>query len=384
VFAVCLLLYKARRELLYVVVVLYFLSSVPISAFTADDDPVLSDRSRLYDLATGKNAARTPSIYLLTYDSYVENETMLQYGIDNSAQETYLQERGFQLYKGVYSVDAPSIPSMGLLLGLGGDTYKAVSGDGDVQLALKQQGYETFGVFHNNFFFRNEGANYDHNIPPVTAASYRLLWLAILEGEFRFDTGFDRMSMSAFFEKKRAVLRSTSTSPRFLYTHTGPRHSQNSGACLDNETELFEERLGVANSEMKEDIAAILESDEEAIIIVNGDHGPYLTKNCWELEKGGYSSEEINKLDIQDRVGTFLAIRWPDNEYTRFDDISILQDVFPAVFAYMFDDVSLLDGKMGELKPEINGVTVEDGVIVGGADSGERLFDSMRESDTDK
>ena len=59
----------------------------------------LSD-SILMDLAAGKTAQKTPSVYLMTYDSYVENETMLKYGIDNSEQEKHLQALGFKIYRG--------------------------------------------------------------------------------------------------------------------------------------------------------------------------------------------------------------------------------------------------------------------------------------------
>ncbi len=64
-----------------------------------------------------------------------------------------------------------------------------------------------------------------------------------------------------------------------MHTHL-PYHSQNSGVCRPDEIELFGERLAQANIEMKQDLALVLENDPEAIVIVAGDHGPHLTKNC--------------------------------------------------------------------------------------------------------
>ncbi len=76
----------------------------------------------------------------------------------------------------------------------------------------------------------------------------------------------------------------------------------------------------------------ITQTDPGAIVIVAGDHGPYLTKNC--VGTGNkYDISEITRLDIQDRYGAFLAIRWPRGQSSEFDDIAIQQDLFPVIFA---------------------------------------------------
>ena len=53
---------------------------------------------------------------MLTYDAYVGNETMLQYGIDNSEQESYLKNLGFKIYNGTYSISNNSLLTMGSVL----------------------------------------------------------------------------------------------------------------------------------------------------------------------------------------------------------------------------------------------------------------------------
>ena len=45
-------------------------------------------------------------------------------------------------------------------------------------------------------------------------------------------------------------------------------------------------------------------------MIITGDHGPYLTKI---VPSKKYPSDEVNRYDIQDRYGTFLAIHVPKN-----------------------------------------------------------------------
>ena len=90
-----------------------------------------------------------------------------------------------------------------------------------------------------------------------------------------------------------------------------------------------------------------------------------------------YDISEISRLDIQDRFGTFLAIKWPTKNFEQYDDIIILQDLFPAVFAYIFQDVSLLDAKIEPITDQdyiISGAKVVDGIIEGGINDGEPLF----------
>jgi hypothetical protein len=122
---------------------------------------------------------------------------------------------------------------------------------------------------------------------------------------------------------------------------------------------------------MQDDVQRILDNNPEAIVVVAGDHGPYLTKNCASLNE--FEEAEISRLDIQDRFGTFLAIRWPDKGFERFDEIVVLQDLFPVIFAYLFDDESFLDTKIDPVT--FSPVSkVRDGIITRGINRGEALF----------
>ena len=58
-----------------------------------------------------------------------------------------------------------------------------------------------------------------------------------------------------------------------------------------------------ANLQMKNDINVLKENNPKSIIVIVGDRSPYLTKNCTALKK--YKQNKINRLDIQDRYGTF-------------------------------------------------------------------------------
>ncbi len=383
VFFLLFLLHRHARKLLTIMVLAFVLSGLAFPIIKSHSDKQvqsreLDDLDSIFQLADKKAMLRTPDIFLLTYDAYISNETMLQYGIDNSSQELFLIERGFHVYKGIYSQGADTLATMDRMLDLAfqvNPSRKGVSGAGVVQKILSSRGYYTYGVINTDYLFMGIKPSYDEYYPREAKKSAGLITKAVFEGEFRFDIGFEAFDRSTFLERKRAIFVKDRTTPLFLYTHTGPGHSQNSGKCLPNEVDLFAERLLESNGEMKKDIDAIIQNNPDALIIVNGDHGPYLTKNCTSLRN--YDKDEVDRLDIQDRFGAFLAIRWPEDAEVDHSDIMILQDVFPVVFSYLFNDEAFLDYRMPRKTMDsviIGGVYVEDGIIHGGPDDGELLF----------
>lgn len=391
IFILIWLLYDlGYKQLLHVLIVVFYISNSAIQLSTVERvQAIVSFVDYEAGRSIGKNLAQlvgdrrplsTPNIYLLIYDAYPHNETLLSHGIDNSEQEKYLEDLGFTLYPHTYSVAASSIPTMTRVLNASAEfdnTRVAVAGSGAVQNLLSSFGYTTYGIFRSDFFFRGIEPSYDHSYPQVEPPGL-ILSEAILMGEFRFDIGVQRQPIEEYRSSKRQVFASDSTDPVFLYTHSHlPGHSRNIGKCLQNESELFEDRLRRANEEMLLDLDVLVGIHPEAIIIIAGDHGPWLSKNCSATALGGYDSSEINRQDIQDRFGTFLAIRWPSANYKEFDAIETLQDVFPAIFAYLFNDPGMLNARIRPetLEPDwISGTRVIDGIIQGGVNDGEPLF----------
>ncbi len=372
------------QKLLYLLIAAFFLTNSVSQLLARDDGSFTTDLdgtdNKLVTLIGSKEPAVTPSVYLLVYDAYVANETMLAYGIDNRSQEQYLEKLDFRIYPRTYSVGGTSVSTMSRVLNASVDYYgnprKGVSGDGTVQNLLKGFGYKTYGVFASDHFGRGIVPSYDYSFPSYSSSANTLL-KAILLGEFRFTIAFDNVSREQFIVEKINLFSEESEDPKFIYMHSNfPTHSQNSGACLPNEVEFFNERLLRANLEMRQDVETIIENDPEAIVIVAGDHGPYLTKNC-SSTGDSYDISEISRLDLQDRFGTFLAIRWPTEDFEKFDDITVLQDLFSAIFAYLFQDQRLLESKIepATLEEEtVSGAAVVDGMIEGGVHSGESLF----------
>ena len=63
----------------------------------------------LHSILLSNNIERKYSVVILTYDGYSQNETLQNYGIDNSNQTEYLIENGFTIFNGTYSIGSYSL-----------------------------------------------------------------------------------------------------------------------------------------------------------------------------------------------------------------------------------------------------------------------------------
>ena len=239
---------------------------------------------------------------------------------------------------------------------------RSMVGNNRLNWFLKSNGYSTNYVlvpyyalgqekfFQGNIFYSSSNikAKYVTSIKRestgFTGYQQNFILDGILEGEFKFDIDIDTDVSSGeekkitFSDVKRSLLKNTSEDPFFLYAHSRfPGHSQNSGICLEDERERFYQKLQIANDEMVSDIDIILAKNKDAIIIVAGDHGAYLTGNC----RGDADPADRSKNNITnfaDTYGIFVAVRWPDESYHEFDSFQTLQDLFLSVIAYMTQD----------------------------------------------
>jgi hypothetical protein len=211
---------------------------------------------------------------------------------------------------------------------------------------------------------------------------------AILMGQFSDHISLEAVEYDDFLKEKNKVLETSYPSSLFLYSHSQvPGHRLRGARDQDVKKRYVKEYIeGIkpANKEMRQDIEHILQHRPDAIVVFAGDHGPFLTKTgSLQSGAGGFTAADIDRYDVQDRYGAFLAIRWPEPDYARKHDIRILQDIFPAVFAYLFDDVSLFDRLRMQRTTSTEttledsktlGVHIKDGMVVGGQHDGEPLF----------
>jgi len=379
------LLFMYQKSLLRIFSIVFLLSIVSSLFLSNLYKPTYENNSRLEQIFYNKKFKNKPNIYLLTYDAYVSNEVMGLYNINNSKQEQFLKERGFTFYPKTYTVSTQSVFSIGRMLDLKkGNEHKAVAGESFTSKILKKNGYKTFGIFKDRYFFNSQNNldYYDESFPKVESTG---ILKAIIYGKFKWDINKIKGGYKYFLKKKYDILTKKYNKPVFLYTHTGPYHSPKNGTCnLERQIKEYKKRLYLANIEMKRDIRSIKASNPNSIIVVNGDHGPHLLNKCGKV-KSLKSSHKVNNSFLKDNFGSFLAISWPDSYKNEFPNtnITILQDTFFEIFEYLFQSDHIYNYR---IKPTTDikesgeiiagGVIVDNNKILGGRNKGEELFKS--------
>ena len=336
----------------------------------------------------GKIMKHKPDIYLLIYDAYVEENQMERlYNINNVKQMDLLKSQKFEIYKNIYSTGHSSLESMSNVVNLSNTFYfpnsveyrKKINGESTINRILQKNGYKTHNVI-SDYLVRGSKQKVDYSYPSTNnlSASNDMLTIveAILVGEFKFDLEYSK-DYNKWINIKNKVIKTNIQTPVFLYSHSKyPGHSQNSGTLLINENQLFNDRLKLANKEMKNDISLILQKNKESIIIIAGDHGPYLTADGSGMLN--YDESDITKDHILDRYGVFLAIRYPDKwKNTAYGNkIDVLQEVFVNVLANMYElkpPKNLVGKKSCVLNYNFNTPPIKDGIIQIGINKGESL-----------
>lgn len=318
---------------------------------------------------------RRPSVYLLIYDGYAPPPVMAAYGIDNAETDAWLAREGFTEYVDAYSLYHASYASMSGVMNMGLGSPAGISGPTQVAAFFRQHGYRTHLVLNSYLLNANLPKGVDETFPSGQAISgVRALYRGIAGGEFKSETVFDDVPRDRWLAEKRAVLSAPHAGPRMVYAHSPrPGHSQNSGTCLPDETARYAARLAEANAEVRGDVGALLASDPGAIIIVASDHGAYLTGDCLYMSRT--PREALRAIDIADRYGVKLAIRWPDA--ARPPAPATLQDVFLSVAAYLTGDARAMEAVVPPVTVGYGGIpdgAVRDGIVQVGVDRGRPLF----------
>lgn len=379
---------------LIAVIVFFAVNTITGALFRESSEGMPAQIKNLPVVSTmeGMKIKKHNDILLIVFEGYANSETMKYYGYDNSGQSAFLEANGFHVYNGTYSTGAPTEQSLSKTFNVDRDIKehkKFLAGGGAVHFLLSQQGYKTYGVFDDNWNLRGlpiDQIKYDFCFPQSSGVmDAKVLINAILTGEFSDTVSFEGVDFNSYLKTKHKVIGKENTFPVFMYSHSSnPGHGPSGkGMSLDQRDariKYYLDGLERANVEMKEDVNEIVKKNPDAIVIIAGDHGPFLTKTGYGLSKGrgDFKAADIDRYDIQDRFGAFLAIRWPQKQYALKHDIKIIQDMFPAVFSYLYDDDTLFNKTRIERMTKENfrtlGVYVKDGIVYGGKDNGQKLF----------
>jgi hypothetical protein len=303
-----------------------------------------------------------PNIYLFVYDGVPNPRVFREQNLPFAPLQELFAKYGYKIYEDTYTLGNESLNSMAMLLNMSAEQYSSMSAMQDVysgnsvtNLLLTQAGYHSHKLLKNYYTGTHAISNQDlvtEYFPPkelsaVQSDFFFTLLRGVLQGEFRFDTkgimAEDRYSEDDRQKRKHELIKD-GVAPKFVLDHfSQPGHSQNSGKCLPNETELWIERYLAALQYLEQDLAALHEHDPTAIAVFIGDHGPALSGDCYVLQN--WKLEDITPDLIWDRIGTLVAIRWPDHiRAEKYDqELSLNQDIFPVILSYLADDPAPLE-----------------------------------------
>lgn len=351
----------------------------------------LENRNRLQSITKYGKITSTPNIYFIIAESTPDLHTLELLGLPTEQLKKVLKEYDFKIYDKTYSHGSASLRSVSRTLSMQTDIEgatddslrKVVGGYNLVNHALQAVGYHTISCIKGGMTagYNDYNESYAIGISKNKAArlfeNSRIKFLvAFLRGlgmrEFKFDIEFDEGNLAnrknwlkgnfeSYFTK---IVKQNKTSPVFTIYHGNvPVHSQNSGVCLENETELFEVRFQKSIKILTEKLYLIDKYDPDSIVIIAGDHGPYLTGDCTSLI--GYNSQDVTEIIVRDRIGTLVSVHWPNKiKAQKYDeDLLVNQNIFPTVFAYLFDNPSLLSLKVHNKVITYGGKTIDNGVF---------------------
>ena len=141
-------------------------------------------------------------------------------------------------------------------------------------------------------------------------------------GKGKYDRDFFRILESA-------------PSPVVTYSHVMmPGHSPR--GCNEPQKVLnkYGEELTQANEWIDRAVKKIEAIDNDAIIMVLGDHGAFISNNCTWSDPDVSSREAIN-----DNLGVLIAVKWPPDYDNRYDDnIHTLMDLSWYLLQYLSED----------------------------------------------
>jgi hypothetical protein len=298
------------------------------------------------------------SIYLFMHDSFPNKELAAELDLNYEGIEKLMQDYDFNVYD-VYSLDDNTLATMtstfdisrrwavdlstvslgDLILQhapLYRDWLPALTGDNLTYLLLIHNGYKIWGEGNLSVFSSNSKAdtvvsmmNKYNSIPQVL--------LAIMQGYLntmllKYNADLPAMITAEFAAKQNDAGRI------MAWGHSGPDHSTLHGFGRETELKNWTPKYYKSIRDMRRELELTIKNNPHAIVIIMSDHGPVMLSNAQRLYLG-LPDDEINELYFRDTYGAFMAIRWPDKEKAaKYDkEFYITQDLFPIIFAYLFD-----------------------------------------------
>ena len=303
--------------------------------------------------STWFNPTSKPNIYYILADGLTSFRHLGDIGLDINLHKEYLESKSFTTYDDTYSNIHPTPLAMASILNfrlVERNNFEwaraAVANPIELKENLTQAGYR-LEYIHGADYLLLRGCAADECFPALDALSQARAMASRIQGKKLIKDNWEYyVGDKPFLSKIESSIRAHSE-PTFRYIHRYyPAHTHHDvrGNCdRDEQTLLYLERVQNEFERLKEIINTIIENDPSAVIILSGDHGPWISDNCaWEGVP-----DTIDGL--RDRLGAMVAVRWPSNYQGDFDD-----DMFSTVnlLKYVMFSLNAQDGPPPHLEPE--------------------------------
>jgi len=300
------------------------------------------------------------SIYLFMHDAFPHKDYADYLNLPNYGElMDVFEKNGFNVYDvysladvtlltmySVFQMSMDSIPksenginttvSLMGTKGQSGDYFRYfLNGNNIANLLLKDKDYKTgISNISNRWLFSKNNVCYDFWVNDKVNSN-NVLKEIFFRG--RLNSIFAGGDIDLNLDFTKFVTENNNKNKIFAWTTAGPGHSSrklNSGAA---EVKRWLLPYNGALDEMQMEIDAVIKSNPDAIIIFMSDHGPYLI-DIKRIPKN-YDFNRVDHIKFRDIFGAFMAIRWPNREKAaKYDnDFNVIQNLFPVVFAYLFD-----------------------------------------------
>ncbi len=307
----------------------------------------------------GEPLDRHPNIHLILADSFSSFAYMANAGIDVSAFRSRLADRGFRMYEDTYSNYHSTTDSMLSMLEMQHHYYhasrkqaevsrsarKVIGGENALVRFLKSNGYRTEYIHHGAYLLF-QGCTADYCYPSDFETRYfagarsvlREIVPGVISSRIR-KTEEESPPLDVLQREvtNRLERNASESAPLFQYIHVFvPGHASNTvvGRC-DEQAELAKYATNVADTipALESIIDEILRRDPGAVILLSGDHGPFIANRCERYIDIGTTAA------YRDRVGVLTAVRWPDGYDGRFDPhLRTNVNLFRFVLASLIED----------------------------------------------
>ena len=300
---------------------------------------------------------RRPNIYLIVPDSFGSTTYLQELGIDVSGLKAGLKVQGFRFYDDAFSNYHPTLPSMLSTLNMAHHFYqstvkesevvahgrKSIGGDNTLLRVLANNGYESEYIHASNYLLL-QGCSADVCYPEPRAleAAAKLLQkitpfmnVARMRGSGKAVRGVPLANVHDRLQKSLHATRASGI-PHFTYVHIfEPGHPSTAvrGRCDEAyELRAYSRDVGTASAYLRDIINEIVETDPAAVIVLAGDHGPWIKNNCETVADLGSVTQ------YRDRMSALLAIRWPQGYSGKYDDtIKTPINIFRYILAELAD-----------------------------------------------